>query len=113
MSRQDRAKQFAPFDALKGLSKALRLKEYKHDQITQGQMSEEDATKISNTLAILKKNDQTKVIYFDDGYYKEIKGKTNLFMEEGIIEVENQKIDLKFLKDIEIINLNNKDTQIK
>lgn len=31
MSREDRAKQFAPFDALKGLQMALRKKEYEHE----------------------------------------------------------------------------------
>jgi hypothetical protein len=31
MSRQNRAKQFAPFDALKGLSSALRQKELEHE----------------------------------------------------------------------------------
>ena len=29
MPREDRAKQFAPYDALKGLSKALRMKDRK------------------------------------------------------------------------------------
>ncbi len=31
MSREDRAKQFAPFNALKGLQEALRRKEYEHE----------------------------------------------------------------------------------
>ena len=32
MSRQDRAKQFAPFDALKGLQDALRKKEEENEK---------------------------------------------------------------------------------
>lgn len=32
MSRQDRAKQFNPFNALKGLQKALRQKEREHER---------------------------------------------------------------------------------
>ncbi len=32
MSREDRAKQFAPFDALKGLRVALREKEIEHEK---------------------------------------------------------------------------------
>ncbi len=32
MSREDRAKQFVPFDALKGLRVALREKEIEHEK---------------------------------------------------------------------------------
>ena len=32
MSREDRAKQFMPFDALKGLQEALREKEIEYEQ---------------------------------------------------------------------------------
>ena len=41
MPRIERARQFAPFDALKGLSEALRIKEYEHDRILKGDLSEE------------------------------------------------------------------------
>ena len=47
MSRQERAKQFAPFDALKGLHDALRLKEYEHERVQKGDMPEEKAEAIS------------------------------------------------------------------
>ena len=33
MPRVDRAKQFAPFDALKGLQDALRVKEFEHESL--------------------------------------------------------------------------------
>ena len=33
MSPKDRAKQFAPFDALKGLGDALRIKEYENERV--------------------------------------------------------------------------------
>ena len=36
MPRKDRAKQFAPFDALKGLQEALKIKEYEHLEIYEG-----------------------------------------------------------------------------
>ena len=58
MPRKDRAKQFAPFDALKGLHDALRLKEYKHEKVAKGEMSEDDAKAISDVL--------TKIIVFND-----------------------------------------------
>ena len=55
MSRKDRAKQFAPFDALKGLQKALRLKEFEHEIVEKGDVSEENSNKISTIFLNLKK----------------------------------------------------------
>ena len=67
MSRQDRAKQFAPFDALKGLHEALKLKEYEHDRMIKGDIPPEQIEVISKILLELKKNDVIKVKYFYDG----------------------------------------------
>ena len=49
MPREDRAKQFAPFNPLRGLSKTLRLKEYEHDKILKGDLSEEQIESISSS----------------------------------------------------------------
>ena len=42
--REDRAKQFAPFDALTGLRKALREKEIEHERTerVEGEITEHD-----------------------------------------------------------------------
>lgn len=69
MSRQMRAKQFAPFDALKGLSDALNLKEIEHDRIGRGDIQEEKASEISKTLISLEKEDVVQVVYFKDGHW--------------------------------------------
>ena len=37
MNRQDRAKQFAPFDALKGLREALAKKEYELGKVARSE----------------------------------------------------------------------------
>ena len=50
MPRGERAKQFAPFDALKGLQQALRLKEYEHERVEKGDLSEEDVLRLSTIL---------------------------------------------------------------
>ena len=52
MKREQRAKQFAPFDALKGLQDALRVKEYEHESIIRGEISEDDTVLISKTFVV-------------------------------------------------------------
>ncbi|MGN0798717.1 MAG: hypothetical protein ACI4L7_04080 [Christensenellales bacterium] len=41
MPRWERAKQFAPFDALKGLREALRVKEREHDELLKNKIKHE------------------------------------------------------------------------
>ena len=41
MNRQDRAKQFMPFDALKGLQEALRVREERRSRIEKKSLSED------------------------------------------------------------------------
>lgn len=100
MSRSDRAKQFAPFDALKGLQNALRIKEFEHDRVQRGDVQEEKANEISKVLMDLEKRDRVWARYFQDGHYFEVEGVCKLVFEEGYIEVGNKKIQLNDLFDI-------------
>ena len=43
MTRGERAKQFAPFDAMKGLQEALRDREERHSRVEKREISEEMA----------------------------------------------------------------------
>lgn len=102
MSRKDRAKQFAPFDALKGLQDALRLKEYEHERVQRGEIQEEKANEISKTLISLEKDSVAKVTYFESGHYLEIEGKVKLIVEEGVLRAGDKKINLNDVFDIEL-----------
>ncbi|MBO5394660.1 MAG: YolD-like family protein [Clostridia bacterium] len=102
MSRQDRAKQFAPFDALKGLQDALRIKEFEHERVQRGEIQEEKANEISRTLISLEKNSRVKATYYSDGHYFDIVGTAKLLIEEGVIEIAGQKILLDDLCDVVI-----------
>ena len=83
MPREKRAAQFAPFDALKGLSEALRLVEYQREKIEKGEVNEETAQKISNILNEIDENTKLSIVYFEDGYKKSIQEKSNyIFMKE-------------------------------
>lgn len=100
MPRIKRASQFAPFDALKGLQEAIKLKDYEHERVEKREISEEKAKKISDILICLTKNDILTVKYFDDGYYKTIQGKAKLLIETQQIQVDGISISLDNIQDL-------------
>ena len=104
MPLENRAKQFLPFDAVKGLQAALRLKEYEVESVEKGKVSETEAALISLTLSSLRKGDVAKVRYYEDGHYKTIEGKTLPHLEEGYLLVEETRVDLTNLFGIELIS---------
>lgn len=103
MSRQDRAKQFAPFDALKGLHLALKMKEFEHERVQKGDLSEEKILEISNILQNLKKTDKVKVTYFEDGHNFNISGTCTVDVENQCLIVKHKEIALSSILDVEKI----------
>lgn len=106
MPREKRAAQFAPFDALKGLSEALRLVEYQREKVAKGEVNEETAQKISNALNDLEDGKDVKLVFFDDGYNRNYKGKIKLDIYERKIKLIDIKrtICIDDLLDIELEN---------
>lgn len=86
ISRQDRAKQFMAFDALKGLMEALHKKEEQY--IERKELSEDVQEQISRRLKTIETGERVKITYYNKGQYKEISGTV---ME---IDFENKKIIL-------------------
>ncbi len=105
MSRADRAKQFAPFDALKGLQEALRLKEYEHERSLKGDIQEEKILEISSVIKNLKKNDLVEVVFFEDGYNKKIKGKSIVDIIDGFIKINEKVIKFDNILDITLLDI--------
>ena len=103
MSQGARAKQFAPFDALKGLQNALRMKEYEHDRSQKSDLSEEKILKISKVLQEIQKNDLVFARYFCDGYEIELSGKAKVDIPFQTIEIDNKKISFDDLIDLKIL----------
>lgn len=104
MIRQERAKQFAPFDALRGLREALAKKEREHERQERGEVSEETAAEIEATLIKLKKGDRVRALIFDDGYYVAVEGQvTNFDVTYRYIKVEDGKIPFSDLYDLKIV----------
>lgn len=104
MPLENRAKQFLPFDAVKGLQAALRLKEYEVESVEKGKVSETEAALISSTLSALRKGDEARVRYYEDGHYKTVEGKTLPRLEEGYLLVGETKVELINLFGIELIS---------
>ena len=100
MPREMRAKQFMPFDALKGLKEEIGLREYEHDREQKGDLSEEMILKISNNIRNIKKDTLVSIEYFSDGHKKVLHGKCKVDLIERKILIDNKKIDF-----IDILNL--------
>lgn len=73
MDKEDRARQFLPFDALTGLQDALREKEIEY--VDKKELSEDMAEELSEKLQMIEVNDTVKVIYYSNRLYKNITGK--------------------------------------
>ncbi|MGM9971699.1 MAG: hypothetical protein ACI35W_04760 [Anaeroplasmataceae bacterium] len=100
MPMEKRAKQFLPFDALKGLREAIRLKEIEHERILKRDISPDKALKISNTLINLEPNSKGTILYYNDGLYYEACGNIKLDIVNKKIKIDNLDIDLDDLFDI-------------
>ncbi len=100
MPRQERAKQFSSFDALKGLREALMLKEYEHDKIIQGELDEEQIKENSNIILSLENGDKIYVKYFYDGYYFELSGRVKLDLKNACLFVGNKQILIDWIYEI-------------
>lgn len=103
MPRINRAAQFAPFNALRGLRHALKMKEYEQEKKVKGDLPEEQIQKISTCILSLSKNDVVRIRYFCDGYEKTLTGKPKLFVEEQHLLIENEKINFDNIVDIDKI----------
>ena len=71
-SRIDRAKQFLPFDALKGLQEALREKEIEYEEKIE--LSEESLTELENEFNKIEKGSNVKIRYYKNRQYIYING---------------------------------------
>lgn len=62
MIREERAKQFMPFDAMKGLQEALRDREERHARVERTEISEEKSDKNSAVLLKIEKGMKVKIL---------------------------------------------------
>ncbi len=70
--RADRAKQFLPFDALKGLQEALREKEIEFED--KRELSEESLAELEREFNKIEKGSKVSIKYYKHKKYNEIIG---------------------------------------
>ncbi|MDD5903170.1 MAG: hypothetical protein PUC58_07375 [Oscillospiraceae bacterium] len=64
MTRQERAKQFMAFDAMKGLSEALRDREERHLRVEKHDISDEAIEQNSRVLSALTRGMRVRLEYY-------------------------------------------------
>lgn len=101
-SRVDRAKQFLPFDALKGLQEALREKEIEYEEKIE--LSEESLTELENEFNKLEKGSNVKIRYYKNRQYIDIDGiVTNIDYVRKKIQIDkNENINMCDIVNISI-----------
>lgn len=103
MNRQERAKQFMAFDALKGLQEELRKKEIEYEQ--KKEISEWVLEELEDEFRKINVGEKVQVKYYKDGKYKNIVGivkkinyvEKKIEINEEIISV-NDVINLTIVK---------------
>lgn len=101
MSIQDRAKQFMPFAALKGLPEALAAKE--KIVVPKIEMSPEMAAELNRKMHLLKKGIMATVIYFHEGEYIKITGMVaRIDPTCRLLQIVSTKIAFEDILDVKI-----------
>lgn len=97
INRQDRAKQFAPFEALNGLRQALAMAEREHEKVPRSDLSDESKDEIEQVLSKIQTGSKVRAIFYEDGYYLSIVGNVtkldtvfrSITIGEGIIRFDD------------------------
>ena len=101
MSIQDRAKQFMPFAALKGLPEALTAKE--KIVVPKIEMSPEMAAELDHKMHLLEKGKMATVIYFYKDEYIKITGMVaRIDPTCRLLQIVSTKIAFEDILDVKI-----------
>lgn len=101
MSREDRAKQFMPFAALKGYPDALRKKE--KIVVEKQELSEEYKEELDFKLRQIRKNDMVTVVYYCKNEYLKVTGMVSRIDETArVLKIVNTKIVFDDLYEIRL-----------
>lgn len=97
-----RAKQFLPFDALKGFKEALREKEVEYEE--KKELSDESLEELENTFCRLQIGSVAKIRYYKNKQYIEVLGKiTNIdYIKKKIQIDQKQNINISDIIYIEV-----------
>ena len=89
MNKVARAKQFLPFDALKGLQEALREKEVEYEE--KKELSEDTLNDLNDKFNQLDNGSFVRITFYKNGKYSEIKGRvTNIDYIKKKIQINKE-----------------------
>ncbi len=89
MNKVARAKQFLPFDALKGLQEALREKEIEYEE--KKDLSEDTLNDLNNKFNQIDNGSFVKITFYKNGKYSEIRGRvTNIDYIKKKIQINKE-----------------------
>ena len=88
-NRVARAKQFLPFDALKGLQEAIREKEVEYEE--KRDLAEDTLNDLNNKFNQIDNGSFVKITFYKNGKYSEIKGRvTNIDYIKKKIQINKE-----------------------
>ena len=101
MTRASRAKQFLPFDALKGFQEAINEKQIKYDD--KKELTEESYIRLEEEWNKIDEESIVRIKYYKNKKYVEIQGKvTNIDYVRKRIKVNEENINICDIIDIEV-----------
>ncbi len=101
MSVEQRAKQFMPFAALRGLPEALAVKE--RVTVPKVELSEEMAAELDRKMHLLEKGKIATVVYFSEDEYLKKTGMVARMDESArILQIVNVKIPFDDILDVDV-----------
>lgn len=107
MTRQERAKQFMPFDAMKGLQEALRDREERHLRTDRHDVSEEQARENNAVLSRLRIGQRVRTSCYWGFHDVVLEGRvTRLRPEERTLTVDGVPLRFEDIYTIEVIDKN-------
>ena len=101
VNRVARAKQFLPFDALKGLQEAIREKEVEYEE--KRDLAEDTLNDLNNKFNQIDNGSFVKITFYKNGKYSEIKGRvTNIDYNKKKIQI-NKKYNINVCDIVNIL----------
>ena len=98
----DRARQFLPFDALKGFKDLI--KEVERVKVNKKELTEENIEMLSKTILSLEKGMMVKVIYFEQDEYLKLEGiVSKIDITNRFIMIVKKRISLDDIFEIEVV----------
>ncbi len=105
-SRVNRAAQFMPFDALKGLKEELKLREERRLKVEKTELTDEMIEEISSKLYQIEKNSKISITFFYNGNYVDLDGYvTSIDKIYKYLVINEEKIYFENIYSLKIISV--------